>query len=81
VNPPTGAQFYPLFTTTLTHGTCMWQEGGVHIPGTTNTFGGSSTSEFGPLLQTAYPTVGPSIATRINNFNSGDLRNPCRVGR
>jgi hypothetical protein len=80
VNPPHGAQFYPLFTTTLSGGSCMWQEGGPFIPGTNNTFGGSSTTEFGPLLQTAYPTTGPSIALRFNNFNSGDQANPCRAG-
>jgi hypothetical protein len=80
VNPPHGAQFYPFFSTTMTHGTCLWQEGGRFIPGTRNTFGGSSTTEFGPLLQTVYPTTGFTTATRYNNFNSGDLRNPCRVG-
>ena len=55
----------------------MWQEGGRFIPGTTRTFGGTSTSEYGPLLKTVYPTVGFTTTTRINNFNSGDLRNPC----
>jgi hypothetical protein len=80
VNPPHGAQFYPLFTTTLAAGTCMWQEGGRFIPGTINTFGGTSTTEFGPLLKTAYPTAGasgPTTVERFNNFNSGDRSNPC----
>ena len=36
-------------------GACTWQEGGKYIPGTVNDFGGSSTAEFGPLLQTLYP--------------------------
>ncbi|KQZ89040.1 hypothetical protein ASD62_06700 [Phycicoccus sp. Root563] len=80
VNPPHGAQFYPIFTTAKAHGRCMWQEGGRFIPGTTRTFGGTSTSEYGPLLKTVYPTVGFTTTTRINNFNSGDLRNPCRAG-
>ena len=49
-------------------------------PGTTNDFGGSSTSEYGPLLSTVYPTRwahGPR--GQFNNFNSGDLKNPCPV--
>ena len=62
-----------------TTATCTWQEGGPFIPGTTNTFGGSSTTEFGPLLQTVYPAPGFTTVLRYNNFNSGDLRNPCRV--
>ena len=85
VNPPAGAQFYPLYTTGTQHGGCVWQQGGTHIPGTTNTFGGSSTTEYGPLLLTAYPTSdaqgNPAIEHLYDNFNSGDLRNPCAVFR
>jgi hypothetical protein len=80
VNPPRGAKFYPFFTTALDHGTCTWQEGGAFIPGTINTFGGSSKTEFGPLLQTVYPAAGFTTVTRFNNFNSGDRTNPCPVG-
>jgi hypothetical protein len=79
VNPPNGAQFYPFFSTTINHGTCTWQEGGKFIPGTKNDFGGSSTTEFGSLLQTVYPTAGFTTIQEYNNFNSGDLRNPCKV--
>jgi len=82
VNPPNGAAFYPFYSTTNANGTCTWQEGGKFIPGTINDFGGSSTSEYGPLLKTVYPTVGPTGPTtvmRFNNFNSGDMRNPCPV--
>jgi hypothetical protein len=84
VNPPAGAQFYPLYTTGSQDGTCIWQQGGTHIPGTTNTFGGSSTTEYGPLLLTAYPTSvngQPAIEHLYDNFNSGDMRNPCSVFR
>ena len=80
VNPPTGAQFYPFFSTRSTSDGCTWQEGGDFIPGTTNDFGGSSTTEFGPLLATVFPTAGPTgptTVTRYDNFNSGDLQNPC----
>ena len=79
VNPPAGAQFYPFFSTTLRHGSCTWQEGGRFIPGTVNNFGGSSTTEFGPLLRTLYPVAGFTTTVLINNFNSGDMRNPCRA--
>ena len=77
VNPPNGAQFYPFFSTTNNNGGCVWQEGGDFIPGTTNDFGGNSTAEFGPLLATVYPRPGFTTVTRFNNFNSGDLSNPC----
>jgi hypothetical protein len=83
VNPPNGAQFYPFYSTTNLNGSCVWQEGGPFIPGTTNDFGGSSTTEYGGLLTTVYPAAGPNgptTITRINNFNSGDLRNPCPTG-
>jgi len=79
VNPPAGAQFYPFFTTRVANGTCTWQEGGNFIPGTKNHFGGSSTTEFGPLLKTVYPVAGFTTVERFNNFNSGDLANPCPV--
>ncbi len=56
-----------------------WQEGGDFIPGTINDFGGSSTAEYGPLLQTVYPAPGFTTVKFFNNFNSGDMKNPCRV--
>jgi hypothetical protein len=80
VNPPSGAQFYPFFTTGTANGGCVWQQGGNFIPGTTNHFGGSSTSEFGPLLKTVYPDAGFTTVSEFNNFNSGDQANPCRAG-
>jgi hypothetical protein len=79
VNPPNGAQFYPFYSTRIANGTCTWQEGGPFIPGTINNFGGSSTSEYGPLLKTVYPRPGFTTASLFNNFNSGDRRNPCPV--
>jgi hypothetical protein len=79
VNPPNGAQFYPFFSTRIDRGTCSWQEGGPFIPGTKNDFGGSSTSEFGPLVQTVFPAAGFMPVLRFENFNSGDMANPCPV--
>ena len=38
-NPPAGAEFYPLYTTTKRNGQCWWQFGGAAIPGTDRAFG------------------------------------------
>jgi len=82
VIPPAGAQFYPFFTSTIRDGTCTWQEGGNSIPGTINHFGGSAKAEFGRLLSVDLPSpgaTGPTIRNLFDDFNSGDLRNPCPV--
>jgi len=51
VDPPVGANFYPIYTTTQTSkGSCMWQLGGANIPGTTDAFGGTSTTERYPVI-------------------------------
>ena len=57
-------------------GECVWQLGGANIPGATNTFGGNSTAEFGPLLLLAYPVPG-GVSTRYNNFRNVLSSNPC----
>jgi hypothetical protein len=80
VNPPNGPDgpaFYPLYTTTSVGGLCMWQQGGANIPGTTNTFGGTSHSEYGGLLLSLYPTTGFTITGRYNNFHRTLTNNPC----
>ena len=77
VNPPSGANFYPFFSTGTVGGACTWQLGGPFIPGTVNNFGGSSAAEFGPLLPTVYPRAGFVPRTQFDNFNSGDMANPC----
>jgi hypothetical protein len=79
VNPPTGANFYPFFSVRGGKDECTWQLGGAFIPGTKNTFGGSSTAEFGSLLELAYPTNTPpgSVSTRYNNFRQVLSNNPC----
>ncbi len=82
VNPPNGAAFYPFFSTTFRGGAgCKWQEGGKYIPGTVNDFGGSSTAEFGPLLRVLFPEPGFTTSNRFEDFNSGNLRDPCRAGQ
>ena len=57
---------------------CVWQFGGPSIPGTTNTFGGTSTAEYGPLLQLNYPQPTPAgFVARYNNFRNTLNSNPC----
>ena len=77
VNPPSGAQFYPFFSTTKRNGACLWQEGGKFLPGTIRDFGGSSTAEFGSLLKLVFPVPGFKTVKQINDFNSGSMKNPC----
>jgi hypothetical protein len=82
-NPPPGAQFYPIYSTGTStmnrnpHGNCVWQLGGTGIPGTTNTFGGNSTAEYGPLLFSFYPGPNPATRRRTNNFHQTLNYNPC----
>ena len=77
VNPPKGADFYPIYTLRHAGEACLWQLGGAHLPGTTNTFGGSSTTEYGPLLALAYPIPGPAVSLRFNDFRRILSENPC----
>jgi hypothetical protein len=77
VNPPVGASFYPFYTTGLDGKGCVWQLGGADIKGTTNTFGGSSTTAYGPLLLLAYPAAGFKPTLRYNNFRQVLSSNPC----
>jgi len=77
VNPPAGTTFYPLYTTTQGDDGCVWQLGGALLPGTTNTFGGSSTTEYGPLLAQGYPAVGGVPTFRYNDFRQVLSTNPC----
>jgi hypothetical protein len=76
VNPPTGAEFYPLFTTRGGNGSCTWQFGGTNIPGTKQTFGGSSTAEFGTLLALSHPRP-TGILFRYDDFRQILASNPC----
>ena len=76
VDPPSGANFYPIYSTGMKNGLCYWQEGGDYIPGTTNDFGGSSTTEYGGLQPVVYERAGV-LSTDLENFNSADQGNPC----
>ena len=83
MNPPPGSNFYPIYSTgtsnadTRAHGHCVWQLGGTDIKGTTNTFGGNSAAEFGPLLFSFYPNPNPAMRLRTNNFRNVLGSNPC----
>jgi len=77
VNPPPGAQFYPIYTTRNSAIGCEWQLGGTNIPGTRETFGGNSTAEYGPLLRLTYPGPGNMPVTRFNDFRRVLNENPC----
>ncbi|MFL5942277.1 MAG: hypothetical protein ACJ75L_03305 [Gaiellaceae bacterium] len=81
VDPPNGASFYPIFSTTGSKHACLWQEGGAAIPGTTNNFGGAPGVEYGALLVSNYPVAGPSVSQRLNNFHNTLDSNPCPQGK
>jgi hypothetical protein len=78
VNQPVGANFYPIYSTHGGHGGCAWQLGGPFIPGTKNTFGGTSTAEYGPLLLLDYLAFGGHGATVsvFNDFRQVLTNNP-----
>jgi hypothetical protein len=77
-NPPPGSNFYPFFSTRNSDAVgCLWQLGGANIPGTTNTFGGSSSAVFGPLVFLDYPGPGGVPIHRTNDFRRVLDTNPC----
>jgi hypothetical protein len=57
----------------------VWQLGGADIKGTTNTFGGNSAAEFGPLLFLNFATFGnPNMVRNItDDFRQVLTTNPC----
>jgi len=78
-NPPRGALFYPFYSTTVKGGTCAWREGGRFMPGTANTFGGSSQAEYGSLLfnYAAAAPFFPVAGTYTFNYRNVLSNNPC----
>jgi hypothetical protein len=58
----------------------MWQFGGPNIPGTTNSFGGNSTAQYGALLKIAFP-LGPTAATAFSDYRQILDSNPCQAGK
>jgi hypothetical protein len=77
-NPPQGAQFYPIYTTTTgSPANCRWQLGGANLAPTENTFGGTSFLEYGPLLQLLYPVAGNTAQLFYEDFRQVLASNPC----
>ena len=81
VNPPVGADFYPMFVANRLGSNCYWAEGGPSArinPGAKlNNFGGSSTTEFGGLLALFYPAPNGQPSVRYNDFRQVLNSNPC----
>src|SRR6266478_4598558 len=75
-NPPPNANFYPIFTTQADEQRCQWSLGGAFIPGTTNSFGGNSVTEYGPYFASIFPDkAGPRSV--IENYRRVLSSNPC----
>ena len=79
VNPPNGASFYPIYSIATSRGVCIWQQGGPFIPGTTNTFGGNSSAEYGALQDQIYPRTGPGVQGIYETFHNTLGSNPCKA--
>ena len=77
LNPPAGANFYPIYSTRNWKGSCVWQLGGANIPETINDFGGNSTVEYGSLLQLAVPVPGNVAVNVYFDFRQVLPSNPC----
>jgi hypothetical protein len=81
VNPPPGALFYPIYSTTNIDEHCWWQLGGGSIPGTTNNFGGSSATEFSTIFGYPFETgtsSNPGSALYFGNYHQVLPNNPCK---
>ena len=83
-NPPVTGSFYPIYTTIASEGQegCVWQEGGALIPHTINSFGGTSTTEYGPLVLLYYPAgPAPGFFSRLEDFRQVLNNNPCKASK
>ncbi|MGH7880897.1 MAG: hypothetical protein ACREQD_15585, partial [Candidatus Binataceae bacterium] len=78
VNPPPGAAFYPVYTTTTDANLgCVWQLGGTSIPNTVQSYG-DSTAEYGAILGLEYAGLG-GASLFFNDFQQALSSNPCAV--
>ena len=76
-NPPNGAQFYPIYSTSeILPSVCAWQVGGAHIFGTTDNFGGTSTVEYGEILSLTFIDLTSSIQL-FPDYRQILPKNPC----
>ena len=74
--PAPGTRFYPIWTTRISGGECVFQQGGTFLPHR-NTFGGSVQTEYGHLLRTVYPDTGFKPLFLFENFRRNLAGNPC----
>jgi hypothetical protein len=81
INPPKGADFYPIYTTRVSEDGCQWQLGGANLPFILENFGGTSTAEYGSLLPLLYPGTDGQPSFRYNDFRNILDNNPCPAGR
>jgi hypothetical protein len=77
VNPPVGADFYPIYSTGLGFGSCVWQLGGPDIPLTTDTLGGTSAVQYGALTAAFYPASNGLPQYIFETFHRNLQQNPC----
>ncbi len=91
-NPPVGAKFYPIYSTTRRYSdgdrddnrVCSWQFGGPGISDTENSFGGTAATEYGDQLSVLFPGAADSAHpngttfTEVDDFRRVLSRNPCR---
>ena len=77
VNPPVGADFYPIYSTRGGEDGCRWQEGGPFLPFTTENFGGTSAAEYGPLVAFFYPASNGEPQYIFETFHRTLPHNPC----
>lgn len=76
-NPPSGAAFYPFFSTnTEKGGACVWQFGGAGIAGSTGDFGG--VSQYGSLFPLLF-VEGSSAETFFDDYQGTPASNPCNA--
>jgi hypothetical protein len=77
-NPPPNANFYPIYSIQADRRSCRWNFGGPFIPGTVDSFGGNSVTEYGALFTSVFPgTKGPQGI--IENYRRILPFNPCRA--
>jgi hypothetical protein len=78
VNPPVGADFYPIYSTSHNSHGCVWKLGGPFIAGTDNNFGGSSITEYGTTgLVLSYPVSNGQPGYILEDFRRVLAENPC----
>jgi hypothetical protein len=73
-NPPSAAEFYPIYSTASAGRlSCVWHFGNTQIENTTDLFGGNAAAEYGALLETFFAGLG----FRFENFQDVLSDNPC----